>query len=102
MRKYNQRPAAVTRSLLFLLGIAVLAGAACPLASAQDHVTVRHHRVEDTDVDATKLAEAESDLAKQDYAAAEPLLKEYAAAHPENYSVWYDLGYMYHALGSSE
>jgi tetratricopeptide (TPR) repeat protein len=79
-----------------------LAGAGSLAAHAQDHVTVRHHRVEETDPDAAKLAEAESDIAKRDYPTAEPLLKGYAAAHPENYSVWYDLGYLYHAMGRNE
>ncbi len=82
--------------------LAVVTGTGSLGARAQDHVTVRHHRVEETDPEAAKLAEAESDLAKQDYASAEPLLKDYSAAHPENYSVWYDLGYLYHATGRSE
>ncbi len=85
-----------------VLTLMAFASITWPSAQAQDHVTVRHHRVEETDADAAKLANAESDLAKQDYTSAEPLLKEYAAAHPENYSVWYDLGYLYHATGKSD
>jgi tetratricopeptide (TPR) repeat protein len=71
-------------------------------AGAQDHVTIRHHRVEETDPAAAKLAEAESDIDKQDYPSAEPLLKDYVAAHPESYSAWYDLGFVYHAMGRGE
>src|SRR5579863_2515233 len=71
-------------------------------APAQDHVTVRHHRVEETDQGAAKLAEAETDIDKQDYSRAEPLLKEYVAAHPESYSAWYDLGFVYHGMGRNE
>jgi tetratricopeptide (TPR) repeat protein len=84
------------------LAIAVFAGAISVSAWAQDHVTVRHHRVEETDPAAAKLAEAESDIDKQDYASAEPLLKDYVEAHPESYSAWYDLGYLYHAMGRGE
>jgi Tfp pilus assembly protein PilF len=84
------------------LAIAVFAGAISVAACAQDNVTVRHHRVEETDPDAAKLAEAETDIGKQDYASAEPLLKDYVAAHPESYSGWYDLGYVYHGMGRSE
>jgi len=69
---------------------------------AQDHVTVRHHRVAETDPDAAKLADAETDIGQQDYAGAEGLLKEYVAAHPESYSAWYDLGFVYHATGRDE
>ena len=45
--------------------------AASLTALAQDHVTVRHHREEATDPSATKLADAETDIGRQDYAGAE-------------------------------
>jgi tetratricopeptide (TPR) repeat protein len=61
--------------------------------------TVRHHQVEEQNPDAAKLTEAETDISKQDYAAAEPLLKQIVSAHAENYAAWYDLGFVYHALG---
>ena len=61
--------------------------------------TVRHHRVAEQNPDASKLTEAENDISKQDYASAEPLLKQIVAAHTENYAAWYDLGFVYHALG---
>lgn len=84
------------------LAAAMFAAGISLFASAQDHVTVRHHRVEETDTDAVKLSNAETDIAKQDYAGAEPLLKEYVVGHPESYSAWYDLGFMYHATGRNE
>ena len=68
-------------------------------ASAQSHATVRHHRVEEQDPAAASLNEAETDIDKQDYAAAEPLLKKFVEAHPDSYSAWYDLGFVYHGLG---
>jgi tetratricopeptide (TPR) repeat protein len=61
--------------------------------------TVRHHKVEEQDPIAAKIYEAEQDIDKQDYAAAEALLKQAVAEAPENYSVWYDLGFVYHAMG---
>ena len=64
--------------------------------------TVRHHRVEDQDPIAAKIGQAEADIEKQNYAAAEQLLKEVVADMPENYSAWYDLGYVYHAMGRRE
>lgn len=61
--------------------------------------TVRHHRVQEGDPDSAKLTEAENDLAKRDYAGAEPILKSIVSAHPANYVAWYDLGFLYHDLG---
>ncbi|MBO0910664.1 MAG: tetratricopeptide repeat protein [Acidobacteria bacterium] len=60
--------------------------------------TVRHHRVEDEDPARAARAEAEADIDKQDYSAAEPLLKKYLEAHSDDYAAWYDLGFVYHAL----
>src|SRR5689334_20058634 len=59
-------------------------------ALAQDHTTVRHHKVENQDPAAAWLTEAESDIEKQDYATAEPLLKKYLDTYPGSYAAWYD------------
>jgi tetratricopeptide (TPR) repeat protein len=48
------------------------------------------------------LAEAESDLDKQEYASAETLLKKYLEAHSDDYAAWYDLGFAYHQLGKRD
>lgn len=61
--------------------------------------TIRHHKVEEQDPVATKINEAEQDIDKRDYASAEALLKQAVAEAPENYSAWYDLGFVYHAMG---
>ncbi len=61
--------------------------------------TVRHHRIEEQDPATASLAEAETTIEKGDYAGAESLLTKFVEAHPENYSAWYDLGFVYHALG---
>ena len=85
------------------LAIAVFVGTISVAGYAQaNHPTVRHHRVEETDSEAAKLAEAETDIDKQNYAGAEPLLKQYVEAHPEDYSAWYDLGFVYHGMGRGE
>ena len=51
---------------------------------------------------AAKLAQAEDAIAKQDYATAEPLLKEVVADRPADYAAWYDLGFLYHAQGRKD
>ena len=71
-------------------------------AAQSSKPTVRHHRVEDTDPSAALLTEAESDIEAQNYSGAEPLLKKFLDAHPDSYSAWYDLGYVYHALGQKD
>jgi tetratricopeptide (TPR) repeat protein len=73
---------------------------AISIVSAQSTTkTVRHHRIEEQDPIAVKINEAEQNIDKQDYAAAEALLKQAVAEAPENYSAWYDLGFVYHAMG---
>jgi len=61
--------------------------------------TVRHHRVADEDPSRAGRAEAEADIAKQDYPAAEALLRKHLEAHADDYAAWYDLAFVYHALG---
>jgi Tfp pilus assembly protein PilF len=70
----------------------------CSAATAQSSgKTIRHHKIEEQDPVASKINEAEQDISKQDYTAAEALLKQAVAEAPENYSAWYDLGFVYHA-----
>ncbi len=65
--------------------------------------TVRHHRVVEQDQSQPpELVQAESAIEKKDYASAEPLLKKVVAAQPDNYQAWFDLGFVYNALGKSE
>lgn len=73
-----------------------------PICGQTSGKTVRHHRVQEGDPDSAKLTEAENDLAKQDYAHAEPILKDIVGVHPANYAAWYDLGFLYHAQGRRE
>jgi Tfp pilus assembly protein PilF len=91
-------PSAEAAAPRVVLSLVLLLLVSCPFAIAQSSgKTIRHHKVEDQDPVASKINEAEQDISKQDYAAAETLLKQAVAEAPENYSVWYDLGFVYHA-----
>src|ERR1700757_1986120 len=71
---------------LFLFAILFFAIQGAPRSDGQTSgKTVRHHRVEEGDPDSAKLTEAENDLAKRDYAAAEPILRQIVAQYPQNY-----------------
>ncbi|MBZ5574152.1 MAG: tetratricopeptide repeat protein [Acidobacteriia bacterium] len=75
------------------------------LASGILHVTaqtVRHHRIVEQDASfPPELTQAEDAIEKKDYAAAEPLLKKVVAANPANYQAWFDLGFVYNAMGNA-
>ena len=61
---------------------------------------VRHHKGEVDDPSSPpELIRAESAIEKQDYTTAEPLLKKVVASDPANYAAWFDLGFLYNALG---
>ena len=65
--------------------------------------TIRHHKIAETDASfPPELTQAESAIEKKDYASAEPLLKKVTAANPNNYQAWFDLGFVYNALGNTE
>ena len=65
--------------------------------------TVRQHKVEVEDPSSPpELIQAETAIEKQDYATAEPLLKKVVAADPENFAAWFDLGFLYTAVGNTE
>ncbi len=95
----------ISRKVLGLLARAVaLALLGCLIttslaAQKTSRGTVRHHRVEEQDPLSVKLNSAEDAIAKQDYATAEPLLKQVVEERPDDYAAWYDLGFLYHAQG---
>lgn len=69
-------------------------------AQTSSRKTVRHHPVAVEDQSHfAELTQAETAIEKKDYAAAEPLLKKVVAAQPDNYQAWFDLGFLYNALG---
>lgn len=100
IRKTN---AALITAVLRTAALLAFTFAAAPSnAQSSRRPTVRHHTVEDTDPIAAKLSQAEDAIAKQDYATAEPLLKQVVAERPADYAAWYDLGFLYHAQARTE
>jgi Flp pilus assembly protein TadD len=64
--------------------------------------TIRHHKVPDDNAFPQQLAQAEAAIEQKDYASAEPLLNTVVTSDPNNYQAWFDLGFVYHALGKPE
>src|SRR5947209_14604133 len=99
---------AVTARYAFAFGALVSLSVALlflpiPTAVAQNTgKTVRHHKVEEQGAAADELAQAENDIDNSDYEKAEPLLKKYVEAHPENFVAWYDLVYVFRQLGKRD
>src|SRR5271165_1755512 len=81
------------------LRVIVLVAALALGARAQTTApTVRHHKVAVDDPSSPpELIQAESAIEKQNYSAAEPLLRKVVAQDPENYIAWFDLGFLYNA-----
>ena len=96
----TSRSARLRSAFIFSFAFVLVVASAAIAQSAGK--TVRHHKVEDQDPAAAMLAEAESDLDKQDYVSAEPLLKKYVEAKSDNYAAWYGLGFVYHQLGKRD
>jgi tetratricopeptide (TPR) repeat protein len=66
-------------------------------------IAVRHHKVvEENPSFPAELVQAEVAIEKKDYATAEPLLNKVVAANPANYQAWFDLGFVYNALGKTD
>ena len=84
-------------ALVFCLAIAQV------ISAAQTGKAVRHHKVAVEDPSSPpELTQAESAIEKKDYATAEPLLKKVVERDGNNYAAWFDLGFLYNALGQSE
>src|SRR4051812_38993966 len=95
----TSRPAGLKRALVFSFTFLAFSSVAIAQSTGK---TVRHRKIEQQDPAAAMLAEAETDLDKQEYASAESLLRKYLEAHSDNYAAWYDLGFTYHQLGKRE
>src|SRR5215469_1012839 len=92
-------PMAISRGLSCGLACIVCLAAPALFSQTSSGKTVRHHQeqVEDQSQPA-ELTKAEAFIEKKDFAAAEPLLKKVVASQPNNYQVWFDLGFVYNAL----
>ena len=73
--------------------------AAC--AFAQTHTTVRHYK-ERVDDQPPEIAQAEDAIQKNDFTAAETLLKKAIDKDPNNYQAWFDLGFVLNRLGRTD
>src|ERR1700687_6131562 len=87
----------VTNAILFIVLTAWLAVSAL----AQTHTTVRHYkeRIDDTP---PEIAQAEDAIQKNDFAAAQTLLKKAIDKDPKNYQAWFDLGFVLNRMGRTE
>src|ERR1019366_3762732 len=92
--RFTARPK-VFCSLLFACLLAVSA------LAQQTHTTVRHYkeRIDDTPLE---IAQAEDAIQKNDFAAAETLLKKAIDKDPKNYQAWFDLGFVLNRVGRTE
>ncbi len=82
----------IATALLLLL----TAGTGFPQAGKTGQ-TVRHRREQTPE--SASLVRAEAAIDKQDYAAAEPVLRDLISKDPSSYRAWFDLGYLYTATG---
>ena len=83
----------VTNAILLIVLTAV--------ALAQTHTTVRHYkdRIDDTP---PEIAQAEDAIQKNDFTAAETLLKRAIDKDPNNYQAWFDLGFVLNRLARTD
>src|SRR5205814_4275149 len=73
------------------------------ISVAQTGKAVRHHKIAVEDPSSPpELLQAESAIEKKDYVTAEPLLKKVVDRDPKNYAAWFDLGFLYNAVGKSD
>jgi tetratricopeptide (TPR) repeat protein len=61
--------------------------------------TIRHTRVVEPSSQPPELTQAEDAIQKQDYAAAEPLLRKVVDRDPSNYVAWFELGFLENKVG---
>jgi tetratricopeptide (TPR) repeat protein len=63
---------------------------------------VHHTKVAEEEATPPELAKAEDLIQKQDYAAAEPLLRKVVQDDAENYVAWFELGFVENGLGKRD
>jgi tetratricopeptide (TPR) repeat protein len=72
-------------------------------AAAQTTETIRHHPIPQENASfPPALIEAEAAIERKDYTSAETLLQKVVAANPNSYQAWFDLGFVFHALGNTD
>ena len=83
----------------FANAILLMALTACTFA--QTHTTVRHYK-ERIDDQPPEIAQAEDAIQKNDFTAAETLLKKAIDKDHNNYQAWFDLGFVLNRLGRAD
>ena len=80
--------------------ILLLLASTCALAQTRTTVHRGKQTINDvTDDQPTEISRAEEAIQKNDFAAAEPLLKKALQRDPKNYQAWFDLGFVYNRIG---
>ncbi len=90
-----------TRRWSFVWPLIVIVLTTCSALFSQTHTTVRHHKelVEDQ---SAEIAQAEDAIQKNDFPAAEALLKKAIEKDANNYQAWFDLGFVLNRLNRSD
>ena len=97
------RPPARGRPGLRVIVLVTAVVTTCIAQAPSSGKTVRHHKVAVDDPSSPpELVQAESAIEKEDYVTAEALLKKVVEQDPGNYAAWFDLGFLYNALGKTE
>lgn len=97
-REHEIGPASRAKNLAWIF---FLAGS-CLLAQNTGK-TVRHHTIAEADTSSPpELTQAETAIEKNDYATAQPLLQKIVEHDPADYVAWFDLGFVYNALGKTD
>lgn len=90
-------------SVLILLAGTIAAGQNSASPVLDSGSTVRHRRVAvDDPSQPPELVQAEADIEKKNYGDAAPLLEKVVNRDPRNYAAWFDLGFLYNAMGRPE
>src|ERR1700682_5580187 len=84
------------------LAHAILLIALAAVAFAQTHTTVRHYKERIDDNTPPEIAQAEDAIQKNDFSAAEMLLKKAIDKDPNNYQAWFDLGFVLNRLARTD
>jgi len=87
---------AVANALLLILAAACAVGQTHAQPQRKEPIRVP------LDDQPTELAQAEEAIQKNDFTAAEPLLKKTIQRDPKNYQAWFDLGFVYNRLRRAE
>src|SRR5260370_7980144 len=91
----------VAGAWLLAQGASPPAGQSSPQSSSksQGHRSGHHVQVPVEDSQPEELTQAETAIEKENYAAAEPLLRKLVERQPANYVAWFDLGFVENSLG---